>query len=84
MPTNEEHKEMCRILEESLDAGGCGWSAQRLPPTGPGGAQLDYDGTAMPTDVMSNETALEFAGGDGDEILSSYFSVENIQESLFQ
>ena len=32
--------EMCRILELSLDAGGCGWSAQRLPPTGPAGVQL--------------------------------------------
>lgn len=60
-PTDEEHREMCRILEESLDAGGCGWSSQRLPPSGPAGAQLDYDGTAMPTDVMHNETALEFA-----------------------
>ena len=61
MPTADEHIEMCRILEESLDAGGCGWSAQRLPPSGPGAAQLDYDGTAMPTDVMNNETAIEFA-----------------------
>ena len=61
LPTDAEHAEMCRILEESLDAGGCGWSMQRLPPSGPGGAQLDYDGTAMPTDVMHNETALEFA-----------------------
>jgi len=60
-PTDEEHSEMCRILEESLDAGGCGWSMQRLPPSGPAGAQLDYDGTAMPTDVMHNDTALEFA-----------------------
>lgn len=61
MPTAAEHKEMCRILEESLDAGGCGWSAQRMPPSGPAGAQLDFDGTAMPTDVMHDETALEFA-----------------------
>lgn len=61
VPTDEEHAEMCRILEQSLDAGGCGWSMQRLPPSGPGAAQLDYDGTAMPTDVMHNETALEFA-----------------------
>jgi len=60
-PTAAEHAEMCRILEQSLDAGGCGWSAQRLPPSGPAGAQLDYDGTAMPTDVMHDETALEFA-----------------------
>ncbi len=61
MPTKEEHAKMCRILDEALDAGGCGWSAQRMPPSGPAGAQLDYDGTAMPTDVMNNETALEFA-----------------------
>ena len=61
MPTADEHVEMCRILDESMDAGGCGWSSQRLPPAGPAGAQLDYDGTAMPTDVMHNETALEFA-----------------------
>lgn len=60
-PTDAEHAEMCRILEESLDAGGCGWSMQRLPPSGPGAAQLDYDGTPMPTDVMHNETAIEFA-----------------------
>ena len=61
LPTAAEHAEMRRIFEQSLDAGGCGWSAQRLPPSGPGGVQLDYDGTAMPTDVMHNETALEFA-----------------------
>jgi N-acyl-D-amino-acid deacylase len=61
MPTPTEHAQMCRILDESLDAGGCGWSAQRMPPSGPAGAQLDYDGTAMPTDVMHDETALEFA-----------------------
>lgn len=61
MPTAAEHAKMMRIFEESLDAGGCGWSAQRLPPSGPAGAQLDYDGTAMPTDVMHNETAIEFA-----------------------
>jgi N-acyl-D-amino-acid deacylase len=61
LPTEAEHAEMCRVLGESMDAGGCGWSMQRLPPSGPGAAQLDYDGTAMPTDVMHNETALEFA-----------------------
>lgn len=61
LPTADEHGEMCRILEESLDAGGCGWSMQRLPPSGPGAAQLDFDGTAMPTDVMHNDTAIEFA-----------------------
>ena len=61
LPTAAEHAEMCRILDEALDAGGCGWSMQRLPPDGPGGVQLDYDGTPMVTDVMHNETAIEFA-----------------------
>ena len=31
-PTASEHKEMMRLFNESLDAGGCGWSAQRLLP----------------------------------------------------
>ena len=61
LPTDAEHAEMCRLLDESMDAGACGWSAQRLPTSGPAGAQLDYDGTPMPTDVMHNETAIEFA-----------------------
>ena len=61
LPTDEEHAEMRRLLHESMDAGGCGWSMQRLPPSGPGAAQLDYDGTPMVTDIMHNETAIEFA-----------------------
>jgi len=61
MPTDAEHAEMRRLLNESMDAGACGWSAQRLPTSGPAGAQLDFDGTPMPTDVMHNETAIEFA-----------------------
>ncbi len=31
LPTDAEHAEMCRLLNESMDAGACGWSAQRLP-----------------------------------------------------
>lgn len=61
LPTDEEHAEMMRIFEEALDAGGCGWSAQRLPPEGPASVQLDYDGTPMPTDVMHDETCIEFS-----------------------
>ncbi len=61
LPTKAEHAQMCQILEQSLDAGGCGWSAQRLPPDGPANVQVDYDGTAMPTDVMHDETCFEFA-----------------------
>ena len=60
-PSDAEHAEMRRIFEESLDAGGCGWSAQRLMPTGPSAVQLDYDGTPMVTDVMHDETCELFA-----------------------
>ena len=35
---------------------GCGWSAQRLMPSGTMALQRDYDGTPMPTDVMHDET----------------------------
>jgi N-acyl-D-aspartate/D-glutamate deacylase len=44
-----------------MDAGACGWSAQRLHPDGPGAIQRDYDGGPMVTDVMHDETALHFA-----------------------
>ena len=57
-PTKEEITEMCRLLEEGLDAGGCGWSVQRL---GKASAQRDYDGTPMVTDEMSDELCLAFA-----------------------
>jgi N-acyl-D-aspartate/D-glutamate deacylase len=61
MPTEKEHAEICRLFEESLDAGGCGWSAQRLMPDGPAAVQLDYDGTPMVTDVMHDETCERLA-----------------------
>jgi N-acyl-D-amino-acid deacylase len=57
-PTEAEHAEMCRLLNEGMDAGGCGWSAQRL---GVNSQQMDYDGTPMVTDLMHDETALAFA-----------------------
>jgi N-acyl-D-amino-acid deacylase len=55
-PTDEQHREIARLLHEAMDAGGCGWSAQRLPPSGPAAVQRDWDGTAMPTDVMHDDT----------------------------
>jgi N-acyl-D-amino-acid deacylase len=56
MPTPEQHAELKRLLNEAMDAGACGWSAQRMKPTGPSAVQRDYDGTPMPTDVMHDET----------------------------
>jgi len=62
LPTEAEHGELCRLLDEAMDAGGCGWSAQRLHPDGPGAVQRDYDGGPMVTDVMHDETARRLAG----------------------
>ena len=56
LPTDAEHARLAAMLDEAMDAGGCGWSAQRLPPTGPAAVQRDWDGTPMPTDVMHDET----------------------------
>jgi len=57
MPTEKETQEMCRLIHEGMDAGGGGWSAQRL---GANSLQMDYDGTPMVTDIMHDETCLAF------------------------
>ena len=57
-PTEAELNEMCRVLGEGLDAGGCGWTAQVLGPTS---IQRDYDSTPMITDLMTEEEILAFA-----------------------
>jgi N-acyl-D-aspartate/D-glutamate deacylase len=61
LPTDAEHERLAALLDAAMDAGGCGWSAQRLPPTGPAAVQRDFDGSPMPTDVMHDETARVFA-----------------------
>ena len=61
-PTDAEHAELRRLLNEAMDAGGCGWSAQRMLPDGPASVQRDFDGTPMPTDVMHDDTCRELAG----------------------
>lgn len=61
MPTEAEHAELRRLLNEAMDAGGCGWSAQRMDPNGPSAVQRDFDGTPMPTDVMHDETCRQLA-----------------------
>ena len=60
-PTDAEHAELRRLFNEALDAGGCGWSAQRMLPDGPAAVQRDFDGSPMPTDVMHDDTCREFA-----------------------
>jgi N-acyl-D-amino-acid deacylase len=60
-PTAAEEEQLCKLLDEAMEAGGCGWSAQRLHPTSNLNTQRDYDGTPMVTDVMSDETCLALA-----------------------
>jgi N-acyl-D-aspartate/D-glutamate deacylase/nitrite reductase/ring-hydroxylating ferredoxin subunit len=57
-PTEAELREMCRLINEAMDAGACGWSAQVL---GPKSIQRDYDGTPMVTDLLSEHEILTFA-----------------------
>jgi N-acyl-D-aspartate/D-glutamate deacylase len=57
-PTEAELAEMCRLINEAMDAGACGWSAQVL---GPKSIQRDYDGTPMVTDLLSEHEVLTFA-----------------------
>jgi N-acyl-D-aspartate/D-glutamate deacylase len=63
MPTEAEHKEMARIINEAMDQGACGWSAQRF---GRNSVQADYDGTPMVTDLMHDDTALALASVLGE------------------
>ena len=60
-PNPGELAELKRLLDEAMDAGAAGWSAQRLPAHGGVGNQRDYDGTPMPTDNMADELAEELA-----------------------
>jgi len=60
-PTEKEEREICRLLDEAMDAGACGWSAQRLDPNGPACVQRDFDGTPMVSDLMSDDTCYALA-----------------------
>jgi N-acyl-D-aspartate/D-glutamate deacylase len=58
-PASEsERTEMCRLLDEALDAGCCGFSAQIL---GEDSVQRDFDGTPMITDRMDSGDLLAMA-----------------------
>jgi N-acyl-D-amino-acid deacylase len=63
LPTEAETREMCRLINEAMDQGACGWSAQRF---GRNSVQADYDGTPMVTDLMHDETALALANVLGE------------------
>jgi N-acyl-D-aspartate/D-glutamate deacylase len=53
--TDQERKEMQRLLHEGMDAGLAGFSIQRL---GPDSVQADFDGSPMVTDTMVDEDIL--------------------------
>jgi N-acyl-D-amino-acid deacylase len=73
VPSDAEHREMARLLNEAMNAGACGWSAQCLGVPGDptamtagGAGQSDFDGTPMPTDIMHAQTRLVLAKVLGD------------------
>jgi N-acyl-D-amino-acid deacylase len=53
--TDQERKEMQRLLHQGMEAGLAGFSIQRL---GPNSVQADFDGTPMVTDTMVDEDIL--------------------------
>ena len=61
--TDEQLDEMCRLLVEGMEAGGCGFSAQISGEVG--NVQLDYDGTPMVTDCMTEREVIAFSRAMG-------------------
>lgn len=61
--TEEELQQMCDLLIEGMEAGGCGMSAQILGVEG--NVQLDFDGTPMVTDLMSERDLKAFSRAMG-------------------
>jgi N-acyl-D-amino-acid deacylase len=57
--SDQQLEDMCRLLIEGMDAGGCGWSAQVAGEIG--NVQLDHDGTPMVTDLMSEREVVAFS-----------------------
>ena len=57
--SGDELAEMCRLMVEAVEAGGCGWSSQITGELG--NVQLDYDGTPMVTDCMTEEEITAFS-----------------------
>jgi N-acyl-D-amino-acid deacylase len=61
--TDEELDTMCQMLVEAMEDGGCGFSTQILGDIG--NVQLDYDGTPMVTDEMTEREAAAFSRAMG-------------------
>ncbi len=80
--TADEMARMLALMNESLDAGACGWSAQR---TGAHSIQADFDGTPMVTDTMSESDLLAFAsalGRRGDGFIQLTNATGELQKDL--
>jgi N-acyl-D-aspartate/D-glutamate deacylase len=80
--TSGEMAEMLRLLDQAMDAGALGWSAQR---TGAHSIQADYDGTPMVTDTMSEDDLLAFAralGRRGDGFIQLTNATGDLQKDL--
>ena len=56
--TDDELGTMCELLVDAMEAGGCGLSAQIAGEIG--NVQLDYDGTPMVTDMMTEREVSAF------------------------
>ncbi len=61
--TDEQLDDMCRLLIEGMEAGGCGFSAQVSGEVG--NVQLDFDGTPMVTDCMTEREVDRLFPGHG-------------------
>ena len=61
--TDEQLDEMCRLLVQGMAAGGCGFSAQVSGEVG--NVQLDFDGTPMVTDLMTDKEVIAFSRAMG-------------------
>ncbi|MDO6414495.1 amidohydrolase family protein [Sphingomonas sp. BIUV-7] len=57
--TEDELQQMCDLLLEGMDAGGCGFSIQIMGDVG--NVQLDHDGTPMVTDLISRRDLTAFS-----------------------
>ncbi len=61
--TDDELAQMCALLVEGMRVGGCGFSAQILGEIG--NVQLDFDGTPMVTDLMTEREVAAFCQAMG-------------------
>jgi N-acyl-D-aspartate/D-glutamate deacylase len=66
-PNEQEMATIVRQLQEAVDAGAAGWSAQRLVPESRVSVQRDYDGTPMITDILPDEFYLALARALGEK-----------------